>query len=48
MSRTPGGTRAVPPRVGQHGAAVLARHGYSEAEIETLHEDGILLDRRRV
>jgi formyl-CoA transferase len=48
LSRTPGGTRAVPPRFGQHGAAVLARHGYSEAEIESLHEDGILLDRRRV
>jgi formyl-CoA transferase len=48
MSRTPGGTRAVPPRFGEHGGAVLARHGYSEAEIASLHEDGILLDRRRV
>ncbi len=47
MSRTPGGTRAVPPRFGQHGAEVLARHGYSEMEIAALHESGILLDRRR-
>jgi formyl-CoA transferase len=47
MSRTPGGTRAAPPRFGQHGAAVLARHGYSETEIAALHESGILLDRRR-
>jgi crotonobetainyl-CoA:carnitine CoA-transferase CaiB-like acyl-CoA transferase len=48
MSRTPGGTRAAPPRFGQHGAAVLARHGYSEAEIAALRAAGILLDRRRV
>jgi crotonobetainyl-CoA:carnitine CoA-transferase CaiB-like acyl-CoA transferase len=48
MSRTPGGTRAPPPRFGEHGAAVLARHGYGEAEIAALQESGILLDRRRV
>jgi formyl-CoA transferase len=48
MSRTPGGTRAVPPRFGEHGAAVLARHGYSEAEIAGLRDSGILFDRRRV
>jgi formyl-CoA transferase len=48
MSRTPGGTRAVPPRFGEHGAEVLARHGYSEDEIAALRESGIVLDRRRV
>ncbi len=48
MSRTPGGTRAAPPRFGQHGAEVLARHGYSEAEIAALRDSGIVLDRRRV
>ncbi len=48
MSRTPGGTRAAPPRFGEHGAAVLARHGYTEAEIAELRAAGTLLDRRRV
>jgi crotonobetainyl-CoA:carnitine CoA-transferase CaiB-like acyl-CoA transferase len=47
MSRTPGGTRAPPPRFGEHGTAVLERHGYSEAEIAGLRASGILLDRRR-
>jgi formyl-CoA transferase len=47
LSRTPGGTRAVPPRFGEHGTAVLARHGFSEDEIADLRESGILLDRRR-
>jgi formyl-CoA transferase len=48
MSRTPGGTRAAPPRFGEHGTEVLMRHGYSEAEIAQLRAAGILLDRRRV
>jgi crotonobetainyl-CoA:carnitine CoA-transferase CaiB-like acyl-CoA transferase len=47
MSRTPGGTRAVPPRFGQHGVEVLQRHGFSDAEIEDLRDGGILYDRRR-
>lgn len=33
LSRTPGGTRAAPPRFGQHTQEVLARLGFSEAEI---------------
>jgi formyl-CoA transferase len=48
MSRTPGGTRAVPPRFGEHGAEVLARHGYSDADVEALRESGVLLDCRRI
>ncbi len=48
LSRTPGGTRRPPPRFGQDGAAVLARHGYSEADIAKLQQDGVLFDKRRV
>jgi formyl-CoA transferase len=47
LSRTPGGTRRPPPRFGQDGAAVLAQHGYSEAEIAALQRDGVLLCARR-
>ena len=48
FSRTPGGTRAVPPKFGQDGDAVLAKHGYSDVEIAELRRDGVLLDKRRV
>ena len=47
LSRTPGGTRRPPPRFGQDGVAVLAQHGYSEAEIAALQRDGVLLFARR-
>ena len=47
LSRTPGGMRAPPPRFGQHGAAVLAEHGYSEQEIETMLAEGVLFSERR-
>ncbi len=47
LSRTPGGTRAAPPRFGEHGAEVLARHGYSEAEIRALEAEGVLYTSRR-
>lgn len=47
LSRTPGGTRRPPPRFGQDGAAVLAQHGYSEAEIAALQRDGVLHSKRR-
>ncbi|HZF77505.1 MAG TPA: CoA transferase, partial [Acetobacteraceae bacterium] len=36
MSRTPGGTRNPPPRFNEHGEGILARHGFSEAEIAEL------------
>ncbi len=48
LSRTPGGTRRPPPRFGQDGAAVLAKHGYSKAEIAALQRDGVLHSKRRV
>ena len=47
MSRTPGGTRAAPPRFGEHAQQVLARHGYGEDEIAALRDSGILPERRR-
>jgi len=47
LSRTPGGTRAAPPRFGEHGAEELSKHGYSAEEISQLEADGVLLRRRR-
>lgn len=36
FSRTPGGLHAPPPLRGEHGAAILAEHGFTEAEIAAL------------
>jgi formyl-CoA transferase len=47
LSRTPGGTRAAPPRFAQHAAEVLAAHGYAPDEIAALERDGVLFARRR-
>jgi len=47
LSRTPGGTRAAPPRFGEHGAAILAAHGYTREEIARLQETGVVLTTRR-
>ena len=47
LSRTPGGTRAAPPRFGQHTTEVLSKLGFSEAEIGKLHEAGVLVEKRR-
>jgi formyl-CoA transferase len=47
LSRTPGGTRATPPRFGEHGADVLAQHGYAETEIAELVAKGVVLHERR-
>ena len=47
LSRTPGGTRAEPPRYNQHGAEVLRQHGYSDAEIAGLEAEGALSTTRR-
>jgi len=47
LSRTPGGTRAAPPRFGEHGADVLARHGYTPAEVAELVAKGVVLHERR-
>jgi crotonobetainyl-CoA:carnitine CoA-transferase CaiB-like acyl-CoA transferase len=47
MSRTPGGTRAAPPRFAEHTAEVLARHGFGTEEIRALEEAGVLVGARR-
>jgi formyl-CoA transferase len=47
FSRTGGGTRRPPPRFNQHGAEILAQHGYSGAEIEAFREAGIMHVKRR-
>ena len=47
LSRTPGGTRAAPPRFGEHGPAVLAQHGYDEEAIAELQRQGVLYTKRR-
>ena len=41
LSRTPGGTRAPPPRFAEHTEAVLMQHGYTPAEIAELRNDGV-------
>ncbi|MDE2006334.1 MAG: CoA transferase [Rhodospirillales bacterium] len=47
LSRTPGGTRAAPPRFGADGDAVLAAHGFTPTEIAALREAGVVLSERR-
>ncbi|MBC7799674.1 MAG: CoA transferase [Gemmatimonadaceae bacterium] len=47
LSRTPGGTHRAPPKFGQDTDDVLAAHGFTEAEIAQLHEDGVVLEKRR-
>lgn len=47
LSRTPGGTRAAPPKFGEHNAAVLAQHGYEPEEIAELAASGVVLGERR-
>ncbi len=47
LSRTPGGGRAEPPQFGADGPAILAEHGFTEAEIAGLGADGIVWTERR-
>jgi crotonobetainyl-CoA:carnitine CoA-transferase CaiB-like acyl-CoA transferase len=47
LSRTPGGARAAPPRFGEHGPAVLSRHGYAAKDIAALEKNGVLWTKRR-
>ena len=47
LSRTPGGTRGVPPRFAEHSEEVLARHGFTAEEIAALEKDGIVHTTRR-
>ncbi|MCW3476477.1 CaiB/BaiF CoA transferase family protein [Limobrevibacterium gyesilva] len=47
LSRTPGGTRRKPPAFSEHADAVLAQHGYSDAEIAALKQGGVLHTARK-
>jgi crotonobetainyl-CoA:carnitine CoA-transferase CaiB-like acyl-CoA transferase len=47
LSRTPGGPRSAPPRFNEHGETVLRTHGFSDAEIEALGREGVLVLKRR-
>ncbi len=47
LSRTPGGTRAAPPSFGEHGAEILAQHGYSPEQIAELAASGVVFRERR-
>jgi crotonobetainyl-CoA:carnitine CoA-transferase CaiB-like acyl-CoA transferase len=47
MSRTPGGTRAAPPRFAQHTEEVLTQHGYDAETIAALTADGVVHTTRR-
>ena len=47
LSRTPGGTRAAPPRFNEHGRTVLQSRGFSAEEIAALEEGGIVPTKRR-
>jgi crotonobetainyl-CoA:carnitine CoA-transferase CaiB-like acyl-CoA transferase len=43
LSETPGRIAGPPPLLGQHSREVLAELGYSDAEMETLREQGVTL-----
>ena len=47
FSRTPGEVRRPPPAYGAHGRDILAEAGYSADEIETLADQGVLIEERR-
>jgi crotonobetainyl-CoA:carnitine CoA-transferase CaiB-like acyl-CoA transferase len=47
LSRTPGGTRAAPPKFGADGSEILAQHGYSAEQIAELAASGVMLRERR-
>jgi crotonobetainyl-CoA:carnitine CoA-transferase CaiB-like acyl-CoA transferase len=42
LSVTPGQTLWLGPKLGQHNAEVLQSLGYSQAEIDQMHEDKII------
>lgn len=47
FSRTPGSIRATPPPFGVHGREILAEHGFAEDEIESLVNEGALVEERK-
>ena len=47
FSRTPGSLQSPPPKFGIHSREILLAHGYSEAEIEGMVVDGVVVEERR-
>jgi formyl-CoA transferase len=47
LSRTPGGTRAAPPRYAEHTDEVLTARGFSTEELKALRASGVLVEQRR-
>lgn len=47
MSRTPGGLRSAPPRFNEHGAEILAAHGFTDQEIAALTAAGVVVSEKR-
>jgi crotonobetainyl-CoA:carnitine CoA-transferase CaiB-like acyl-CoA transferase len=43
-SRTPPSIRQYPPRLGEHGGAILREAGFSDSEIEALIADGAMVE----
>ncbi|GDY32715.1 CaiB/BaiF CoA transferase family protein [Gandjariella thermophila] len=42
LSATPARVRRVPPRLGEHGAEILAEHGYPADRVAALRDQGVL------
>ncbi len=47
LSRTPGSVRHLPPAYGQHSRQLLQEFGFSESEISSLLEAGVVLEKRQ-
>ena len=47
FSKTPGGIRRTPPKLGEHSVEVLAEIGYGQAEIDALVDAGVTADGTR-
>ncbi|MBH67952.1 MAG: carnitine dehydratase [Rhodospirillaceae bacterium] len=47
FSRTPGSIKRLPPKFGEHGREILKEHGYTEEEISTFAQSGILIENRK-
>ena len=46
FSRTPGSINSTPPKFSQHARSILAEHGFSESEIDSLAADRALVEER--
>jgi formyl-CoA transferase len=42
LSETPGSTRSLGPKLGEHTDAILASLGVSGAELDALRADGVI------